>query len=84
MSKKWSLHPSLKLALILVVPYMCSTWLWLPAIRNSQKLAITGIAWSVMTAIMTVILGVCLFREHLSVENYIGLILAGAALVLLN
>lgn len=84
MSKKWSLEPSITLASVLVFPYMVGTWLWLPALKAGKSLASTGIAWSVMSALMTVGLGVIFFEEKLTEPNYAGLVLAIVALVLIQ
>ena len=84
LSKKWSLDPSIKLAALVAVPYIAGTWLWLPALKAGKSLATTGIAWSLMSALMTVGLGVLCFKEKLSDPNYVGLALALLALILLQ
>ena len=84
LSKAWSIKPSLTLAMILVFPYMVGTWLWLPALQCGGSLAKVGIAWSIMSALVTVGLGLFCFHEVLSWYNYVGIGLAVAALVLLQ
>jgi multidrug transporter EmrE-like cation transporter len=84
LSKKWSLQPSPLLALLLVLPYMAGTWLWLPALKAGKNLATTGITWSVMSAAATVGIGIVLFHEKLNVYNYIGILFSVLGLVLLQ
>ena len=66
LSKKWSLQPDRLLALLLVLPYMVGTWLWLPALRAGKSLATTGISWSIMSAMTTVGIGVLLYHKECS------------------
>jgi multidrug transporter EmrE-like cation transporter len=63
---------------------MIGTWLWLPALKAGKDLATTGVAWSVMSAFVTVGLGVLFFKERLTAVNYVGLVMAVIALVLLQ
>jgi multidrug transporter EmrE-like cation transporter len=84
LSKKWALNSSFGLAAIVVLPYMAGTWLWLPALKAGKNLSTVGIAWSIMSAAVTVGLGLICFEEKLSELNYAGLALALVSLILLQ
>lgn len=83
-SKKWSLEPGVLVTLVAVLFYTLSSALWLPALLNKQQLAVTGMAWLALAMTSTVIIGVVIFREPVSVVQWIGIGLAAVAVILLG
>lgn len=83
-SKLFSLKPSLFLAGIIVVPYVIGVWLWLPAILKMQSLSVAGTIWNVMSTIVTVGIGVIIFKEHLTYTNVVGILCAIMSIILLS
>lgn len=84
LSKRWSLAPSWKLAVSLVIPYILGVLLWLPALRAGKSLAITGTTWTIMSTAVTVGIGVIGFHEHLTGLNWWGVWLAVISMILLQ
>jgi multidrug transporter EmrE-like cation transporter len=83
-SKLFSLKPSLFLAGITVVPYIIGVWLWLPAILKMQSLSVAGTVWNVMSTIVTILVGVLVFKESLSYANMVGILCAITSIILLS
>lgn len=83
-SKAFSLKPSMFLAGIIVIPYVVGVWLWLPAILKMQSLSVAGTIWNVMSTIVTICIGVFIFKEQLTYVNAIGILFAILAIILLS
>ncbi len=83
-SKKFALNPSLAYVLIIVAIYTLGTLAWLPAILQKSQLSIVGAIWSVLSLLATVLIGVLIFREHLSLIGILGIIFAFIAVALLS
>lgn len=84
LSKKFALSPKLSLVILVAVVDVISTLLWLPAMLNRNMLSTTGTMWSILSLVATVLIGVLLFGEKLSVIDTIGIITAFVAIVLLS
>ena len=84
LSKKFSLEPGWMLTAIIVATYAGGTLTWLPAIYDKKTLAITGVIWLLFGLIATVGIGTVLFKEHLTVLQWVGIALAAAAVALLG
>jgi multidrug transporter EmrE-like cation transporter len=83
-SKLFSLKPSVFLAGIIVVPYVIGVWLWLPAVLKMQSLSVAGTIWNVMSTVVTVAIGVIVFKEHLTYTTVLGILFALTSIVLLS
>lgn len=83
-SKRFAMHPSWRNVVAVLVAYLICSALWLPAIRQTQSLATTGVVWSVTGLVVTVLMGAWLFREPVSLEQWGGILLALVATVLLS
>jgi len=83
-SKKFALNPKFLYVVLVVVIYSLGTLAWLPAILQKNSLSIAGTIWSVMSLFATVLIGVLLFGEKLSVIGVAGIITAIIAIVLLS
>ena len=83
-SKKFALNPKFFYVILVVVIYSFGTLAWLPAILQKNSLSIAGTIWSVMSLFATVLIGVLIFGERLSVVGIAGMITAVVAIVLLS
>ncbi|MDR3558193.1 MAG: hypothetical protein P4L61_01540 [Candidatus Pacebacteria bacterium] len=72
LSKKFALNPGITLVVLLLVSYGISEVFWLPAILEKNKLSIVGAIWSVLSLLVTVLLGLVIFKEKLSVVGGLG------------
>lgn len=75
-SKLWADNPKTSLLILTVILYLGSSLLWLPALLKRNELAILGTAWSLLTILGTVLIGVLFFDEELSSKNWLGVALA--------
>lgn len=83
-SKTWANSPTVIEIVILLVFYTVSTLFWLPALFNKNHLVATGTSWLLLGAVMTVLLGVFIFHEKITILQGVGIFLALAAMLLLN
>jgi multidrug transporter EmrE-like cation transporter len=83
-SKKFALNPKISYVLLIVAIYILGTLAWLPAILQKNSLSIAGAIWSVMSLFATVLIGILMFGEKLSLVGVAGMITAIIAIVLLS
>lgn len=84
MSKKWGTNPSWTLAIEVTVVYAVGAFLWLPSLLNQGKLSIIGTMWALLGAVLTVAIGIFIFREEVTLRQTIGIALAISSLALLG
>ena len=84
MSKKWGANPSWIFAIEVTIVYAIGAFLWLPSLLNNGKLSIVGTMWALLGAVLTVAIGIFIFREEVTIRQTIGIVLAIAALALLG
>lgn len=84
LSKTWGNKPGVGLAFIVVAVYAMETLAWLPALLHKNQIAIMGTAWLVMALIATVSVGVFVFHEKITIFQWLGMVLALAALILIG
>ena len=84
LSKKFALHPTTTLVVIIVVTYSVGVLLWLPAILQKNQLSIVGTMWSVLSLLTTILIGVLVFKENVSLMGFLGIIFAFLSIVLLS
>ena len=84
LSKKFALGPKFIYVILILIAYSFGTLAWLPAILQKNSLTIVGTIWSVLTLATTVLIGVLIFGEKLSVIGVIGVIAALIAVILLS
>lgn len=73
----------LKYAIIAVALDATVFILWLPALQEKNSVALLGSIWTLCFAIVSTTVGLVIFKEHLSIYNYIGLGIAVFALYFL-
>ncbi len=84
LSKKFALDPSIKYVIFVLLAYIIGTLAWLPAILQKNQLSVVGTIWSVMSLLATVLIGVLLFQERLSIFGLAGVITAFISIILLS
>jgi multidrug transporter EmrE-like cation transporter len=84
MSKKFALNPRVTLVAGILVVYSLGVLAWLPAILQKNQLSIVGTIWSVLSLLTTVLIGILLFGEKLSLLGIIGIAAAVVAVALLS
>ncbi len=83
LSKKWAMRPSCGITLQVMIVYTFATLAWLPALFHKNQLAVMGTAWLLLATIATVLTGIWLFDEPLSLRQWSGVGLSLVAMVLL-
>ncbi|MDP3883290.1 MAG: hypothetical protein Q8Q48_04555 [Candidatus Staskawiczbacteria bacterium] len=84
LSKKFALNPSLVLVVFIIVVYSVSVLLWLPAILQKNQLSVVGVMWSVLSLLITVLIGTIIFGEKLNLFGILGIIFAFISTILLS
>lgn len=84
LSKRFASAPSWKLGIAVVVVDAIGVILWLPALFNRNQLSIVGVLWALLGATVTLCIGLLLFKESLTWIQWIGILCAFIALVLLQ
>lgn len=82
-SKKYANTGLWKFGTLAFIAYALVCLLWLPTLRIKNSLAIMRTIWDVLYAITGIMIGIMVFKEQLNNYNYLGLIFAIIAVVLL-
>jgi len=83
-SKKYALDLNIKWAVFALLAYTAQAILWLKTFRNDGRLIIISTISGLICLLMTFLLGYFIFNERISPINYLGLIFAAFAVVLLS
>jgi multidrug transporter EmrE-like cation transporter len=83
-SKTWANSPTTLEVVCVVAASALSALFWLPALFSHNHLAIMGVSWLLLATASTVLIGVVVFGEKLTVLQWGGIALAVAAFVLLT
>lgn len=70
-------------ALIIVVDVISVTT-WLPAIFEKNQLSITGVIWSLASIMATIMVGMIVFGEEMTLIQLLGCIAAVVSITLLS
>jgi len=84
LSKKFALNPKFLYIILILIIYSFGVLAWLPAILQRNSLSIVGTMWSVLSLLTTILIGVLIFGEKLSLLGIAGIIMAVLAIVLLS
>jgi len=82
-AKYWSVKQRSLFLILALIFYFGSGVFYVPTLLR-QGLVITSLIWSLLGIIGFLVIGLVLFKEHLSPLQYFGVALGVAALVLLN
>ena len=83
MSKKFALGPKFSYVVLIIIIYSLGVLAWLPAIMQKNSLSIAGTIWSVLSLLTTILIGVLIFGEKLSLIGVAGIFAAFVAIILL-
>ena len=83
-SKKFALNPGWTLFGYIIIIDIISISTWLPAIFEKNHLSTTGAIWSILSLVMTVLIGILLFGEKLTLIQSIGIFLGIISVTLLS
>lgn len=78
-SKFWAEKPSIILVAAVILSYVLSSLTWLPALLHKNHIATMGTLWFLLGTAAVVIVGVLVFGETLTMNHWIGIMLALAA-----
>lgn len=84
LSKKFALQPKALSVIFILIFYSLGVLAWLPAILQKNQLSIVGTLWSVLSLLTTILIGVVIFSEKISLAGIIGIIFAFIAIILLS
>jgi len=84
LSKRWASAPSWKLGAAVVFVDAIGVILWLPALLNRNQLSIVGVLWALLGTVVTLSIGLFIFKESLTWVQWIGIVCAFIALALLQ
>jgi len=83
-SKKFAMHPRVSTVVLILFFYCLGALAWIVALYGKDELAIVGTTWAVLSAMVTVSIGVFIFGEKLNWMGFSGIILAIASIILLS
>lgn len=81
LAKNWSLNGGWIMATTALGAYLLANTFWLFALRNGSGLGRGAIIFSIMSAIIAIILGLFLYQEKATINQIIGMILGLISLV---
>lgn len=84
LSKKFALEPSWLYLGVTLFAYLVSILMWFPALIQKNQLSTTGVLWSVISLLMTVLIGIVVFGEKPGLAGIIGIVFAFIAVFLLS
>jgi multidrug transporter EmrE-like cation transporter len=83
-SKKFALSPKVSSVIFLLLFYAFGALAWLVALHGKDELADVGATWAVLSMLVTVTIGIFIFKERLNIYGITGIFLAAAAIFLLS
>ena len=84
LSKKFALNPKWIFVIGIIITYSIGVLFWLPAILQKNQLSIIGTMWSILSLLITVLIGLLIFGEKLNTLGIIGIILAFVTTIILS
>lgn len=82
-SKTWQIKGLWYLAALALFTYLLANTFWLIALKNGAGLAKGAVLFSILSAILAIIIGVVLYKEEITNIQLIGLILGSIAIGLI-
>lgn len=74
-SKTWQIKGGWYFAAIALLTYLVANAFWLLALKNGAHLSKGAVLFSVMSAVLAVIIGVIFYKENLNTVQTVGLVL---------
>jgi len=82
-AKEWSLRNTAWIAMLSLFFYLVANSFWLFSLKNGAGLGRGAIIFSVLSAVIAMVLGVIFYKETVSRTQYIGFLLGTISLVLI-
>lgn len=82
-SKKYVGDRSVYNLLAVMVSYTLGGLLWLPALCTTNKLVVTGVIWTSLSLVATIVVGLYL-GETIGFRQWVGIVLAFSAVIILS
>ena len=83
LGKSWSLDQRTSLYVLSLAAYALSAVFYLPTLLK-ESLVITTVIWSILIILVSIFIGLVLFKETLSPIRVVGVVLGLVSLVILN
>lgn len=83
-SKKYALSQDTFLLICLLIAYNIGSITWIPAICQKSDLALVGTLWAVLSSLITIIVGIVIFQESITLLNGIGIFFAIISIIFLS
>ncbi len=83
-SKQLATSLNTKTVIQVLVSYFLATLAWIPAIHRYNVISVVGVIWSVLSILITVILGLIVFKEPVTTFKVVGIILAILSVIFLS
>lgn len=83
-SKLWANSPLAVTAVLAIGSYTLGSIAWLPALKAKNILGVTGVMWLVLGLIATIALSAVVFKERLTIQQWVGIALGFLSVFLLN
>jgi multidrug transporter EmrE-like cation transporter len=84
LSKKFALNPGWTVFALFIIVDLISATTWIPAIFEKNQLSITGVIWSIVSLMATVLVGILIFDEKLTIIQAIGLFVGLISVIMLS
>lgn len=83
-SKLWADSPIAMTAVLAIASYTLGSIAWLPALKEKNILGVTGVMWLILGLIATIGLSAIVFKERLTIQQWIGIALGFLSVFFLN
>lgn len=83
-AKKFGNTSDIRFAVVAWVGYAINAMFFFPAISKYNSLSILGTLWNVFYVIITLFIGIVVFKETLAATQVVGLVFAFIAIILLS
>jgi multidrug transporter EmrE-like cation transporter len=84
LSKKFALAPGWTIFVFIILVDIASIVTWLPAIFEKNNLSTTGVVWSVLSLLMTALIGILVFGEKVTLIQATGIFFGLVSVTLLS
>jgi uncharacterized membrane protein len=74
-SKTWQIKGGWYFAALALLAYLAANAFWLLSLKNGAHLSKGAVLFSVMSAVLAVIIGVVVYKENLNTVQTVGLVL---------
>lgn len=83
-SKLWADSSLTMTAVLAIGSYTLGSIAWLPALKEKNVLGVTGVMWLIFGLIATIALSAIVFKERLTIQQWIGIALGFLSVFLLS